>query len=76
MSDHVLPGPTDCTAYSLLVFAVNTLQLQGQMDYSSQTFCHYYLLQDLSVQEFLFNDLNDLNILRELLRIELIREVC
>ncbi len=60
MLGHVLRGPTDGPAYSSLIFAVNTLQLQGRRG-RPQSNLFSLILQDLSVRKFSLNDLNDLN---------------
>ena len=62
MLGHVLRGPTDGPAYSSLIFAVNTLQLQGRRG-RPQSNLFSLILQDLSVRKFSLNDLNDLKYL-------------
>ena len=60
MLGHVLRGPSDGPAYSSLVFAVNTLQLQGRRG-RPQSNLFSLILQDLSVRKLSLNNLCDLN---------------
>ena len=63
MLGHVLRGPEDGPAYSSLVFAVNSLQMQGRIG-RPQTNLFSLVQRDLQDRNMLLNDINDLVHLR------------
>ena len=63
MLGHVLRGPEDGPAYSSLVFAVNSLQMQGRVG-RPQTNLFSLVQRDLQDRNMLLNDINDLVHLR------------
>ena len=65
MLGHVLRGPVDGPAYTSLVFAVSSLQMQGRVG-RPQSNLFSLIKRDLNDRNLFINNLNDLNYLRNI----------